>query len=103
VWAFIAPGLYSHEKHFALPLVFGGPAIPWRGRLLLFCGVFPGCSRFIIQFAQSITPAPDIGAYLSFVRTMFVASALPSRSLVEVVLVRTGMVTVAKLWTSVPM
>jgi len=55
--------------------------------------------RFIIQFApKSITPAPDIEAYLSFVLTMFVAFGVTFEiPLIQVVLVRTGMVTVAKL------
>jgi sec-independent protein translocase protein TatC len=61
--------------------------------------VFGWVFRFIIQFApKSITPAPDIEAYLSFVLTMFVAFGVTFEiPLVEVVLVRTGMVTVAKL------
>jgi sec-independent protein translocase protein TatC len=61
--------------------------------------VFNWVFRFIIQFApKSITPAPDIEAYLSFVLTMFVAFGVTFEiPLVEVVLVRTGMVTIAKL------
>ena len=61
--------------------------------------VFNWVFRFIIQFApKSITPAPDIEAYLSFVLTMFVAFGVTFEiPLIEVVLVRTGMVTVAKL------
>jgi sec-independent protein translocase protein TatC len=61
--------------------------------------VFNWVFRFIIRFApKSITPAPDIEAYLSFVMTMFVAFGLTFEiPLVEVVLVRTGMVSVARL------
>jgi sec-independent protein translocase protein TatC len=99
IWAFIAPGLYTHEKRLALPLVFGSTLLFLAGVAYCYFVVFSWVFRFIIQFApKSITPAPDIEAYLSFVLTMFVAFGLTFEiPLVEVVLVRTGMVTVAKL------
>jgi sec-independent protein translocase protein TatC len=99
VWAFIAPGLYTHEKRFALPLVFGSTLLFLGGVAYCYFVVFSWVFRFIIQFApKSITPAPDIEAYLSFVLTMFVAFGVTFEiPLIEVVLVRTGMVTVAKL------
>jgi sec-independent protein translocase protein TatC len=99
VWAFIAPGLYTHEKRFALPLVFGSTLLFLGGVAYCYFVVFSWVFRFIIQFApKSITPMPDIEAYLSFVLTMFVAFGVTFEiPLVEVVLVRTGMVTVAKL------
>ena len=99
VWAFIAPGLYTHEKRFAVPLVFGSTLLFLAGVAYCYFVVFSWVFRFIIQFApKSITPAPDIEAYLSFVLTMFVAFGVTFEiPLIEVVLVRTGMVTVAKL------
>jgi sec-independent protein translocase protein TatC len=99
VWAFIAPGLYSHEKRFALPLVFGSTVLFLSGVAYCYFVVFGWVFRFIIQFApKSITPAPDIEAYLSFVLTMFVAFGVTFEiPLIEVVLVRTGMVTIQKL------
>jgi len=99
VWAFIAPGLYTHEKRFALPLVFGSTLLFLAGVAYCYFVVFSWIFRFIIQFSpKSITPAPDIEAYLSFVLTMFVAFGVTFEiPLIEVVLVRTGMVTVAKL------
>jgi sec-independent protein translocase protein TatC len=99
VWAFVAPGLYTHEKRFALPLVFGSTLLFVAGVAYCYFVVFNWVFRFIIQFApKSITPAPDIEAYLSFVLTMFVAFGVTFEiPLIEVVLVRTGMVTVAKL------
>ncbi len=99
VWAFVAPGLYTHEKRLALPLVFGSTVLFLAGVAYCYFLVFNWVFRFIIQFApKSITPAPDIEAYLSFVLTMFVAFGLTFEiPLVEVVLVRTGVVTVAKL------
>lgn len=99
VWAFVAPGLYSHEKRFALPLVLSSTVLFLAGVAYCYFLVFNWVFRFIIQFApRSITPAPDIEAYLNFVLTMFVAFGVTFEiPLVEVVLVRTGMVTVAKL------
>jgi sec-independent protein translocase protein TatC len=98
-WAFVAPGLYTHEKRFALPLVFGSTLLFLGGVAYCYFVVFNWVFRFIIQFApKSITPAPDIEAYLSFVLTMFVAFGVTFEiPLIEVVLVRTGMVTIAKL------
>lgn len=99
VWAFIAPGLYASEKRFALPLVFGSTLLFLSGIAYCYFVVFNWVFRFIIQFApKSITPAPDIEAYLSFVLTMFVAFGVTFEiPLIEVVLVRTGILTVAKL------
>ena len=99
VWGFIAPGLYTHEKRLALPLVFGSTLLFLAGVAYCYFVVFNWVFRFIIQFApKSITPAPDIEAYLSFVLTMFVAFGLAFEiPLIEVVLVRTGVVTVEKL------
>jgi len=99
VWGFIAPGLYTHEKRLALPLVFGSTVLFLAGVAYCYFVVFNWVFRFIIQFApKSITPAPDIEAYLNFVLTMFVAFGLTFEiPLIQVVLVRTGMVTVAKL------
>jgi len=99
VWGFIAPGLYAHEKRLALPLVFGSTLLFLAGIAYCYFVVFNLVFRFIIQFApKSITPAPDIEAYLSFVLTMFAAFGLTFEiPLIQVVLVRTGMLTVAKL------
>ena len=98
-WAFIAPGLYAHEKRLALPLVFGSTVLFFSGVAYCYFVVFNWVFRFIIHFApKSITPAPDIEAYLSFVLTMFLAFGTTFEiPLIEVVLVRTGLLTVAKL------
>ncbi len=99
IWGFIAPGLYAHEKRFALPLVFGSTLLFLAGVAYCYFVVFNVVFRFIIRFApKSITPAPDIEAYLGFVLTMFAAFGITFEiPLIEVVLVRTGVITVAKL------
>src|SRR3989304_4154262 len=99
VWGFIAPGLYTHEKRLALPLVFGSTLLFLAGVAYCYFVLFNLVLPFIIQFApKSITPAPDIEAYLSFVLTMFAAFGITFEiPLIQVVLVRTGVLTVAKL------
>lgn len=98
-WAFVAPGLYQHEKKLALPLVVSSTLLFLAG--IAFCHyiVFGSVFKFIAEFAPaSITPAPDIEAYLSFVLTMFVAFGVTFEvPIVVVVLVYFGMVTVEKL------
>ena len=60
-WAFIAPGLYKHEKRFALPLVIGSTLLFMLGMAFCYFFVFGTVFSFIAKFApSSITPAPDI-------------------------------------------
>ena len=67
-WAFIAPGLYAHEKRLALPLVLGSTLLFLIGMAFCYFFVFGMVFKFIAQFApKSITPAPDIEQYLAFV------------------------------------
>jgi sec-independent protein translocase protein TatC len=75
-WAFIAPGLYEHEKKLALPMIVAGSLLFLIGVAFCYYFVFGTVFRFINDFApKSITPAPDIEAYFSFVITMFLRSA----------------------------
>lgn len=98
-WAFVAPGLYRHEKRLALPLIASSTLLFLAGMAFCYFFVFRTVFHFIATFApQSITPAPDIEAYLSFVMTMFMAFGITFEVPVAVVLlVKTGLVDVAKL------
>lgn len=98
-WAFVAPGLYTHEKRLALPLIVSSSLLFLLGIAFCYFFVFNTVFRFIAQFApSSITPAPDIEAYLSFVMTMFLAFGITFEvPIVVVVLVRFGMVTLKQL------
>jgi sec-independent protein translocase protein TatC len=98
-WAFVAPGLYQHEKRLALPLIISSTVLFIAGMTFCYFVVFRTVFHFIATFApQSITPAPDIEAYLSFVMTMFLAFGVTFEVPVAVVLlVKTGIVTVEKL------
>ena len=99
VWAFVAPGLYSHEKKLVLPLVVSSTILFFIGVGFCYFFVFGQVFSFIQSFApKSITAAPDIEAYLSFVLTMFLAfGAAFEVPIVVVVLARMGLVTVEKL------
>ena len=99
VWAFVAPGLYSHEKKLVLPLVVSSTLLFFFGVAFCYFFVFGQVFAFIQSFApKSITAAPDIEAYLSFVLTMFLAFGLAFEVPVAVVvLARMGVVTVDKL------
>jgi len=99
VWAFVAPGLYSHEKKLVLPLVISSTLLFLVGVAFCYFFVFGQVFKFIQSFApKSITAAPDIEAYLSFVLTMFIAfGAAFEVPVVVVVLARMGIVSIDKL------
>ena len=98
-WAFVAPGLYSHEKKLVMPLVVSSTLLFFVGVAFCYFFVFGQVFKFIQSFApKSITAAPDIEAYLSFVLTMFIAfGATFEVPVVVVVLARMGLVSVEKL------
>jgi len=98
-WAFVAPGLYSHEKKLVLPLVVSSTLLFFVGVAFCYFFVFGQVFKFIQSFApKSITAAPDIEAYLSFVMTMFIAfGAAFEVPVVVVVLARMGLVSIEKL------
>lgn len=103
-WAFIAPGLYAHEKKFGLPLVLGSTLLFLLGIAFCYFFVFNTVFKFIGEFSpQSITPAPDIEQYLAFVMTMFLAFGVTFEVPVAVILlVRFGVVGIDKLKESRP-
>jgi sec-independent protein translocase protein TatC len=98
-WAFVAPGLYAHEKRLALPLVVSSTLLFILGMLFCYFIVFGKVFAFIASFApKSITVAPDIEAYFNFVLGMFFAFGLAFEvPIVVIVLVLTGIVTVEQL------
>ena len=99
VWAFVAPGLYSHEKRLVLPLVVASTLLFLIGVAFCYYFVFGQVFQFIQSFApKSITAAPDIEAYLSFVLSMFLAFGVAFEvPIAVVVLARMGVVTIEKL------
>jgi len=93
-WAFVAPGLYEHEKKLALPTVVGSTLLFLLGVGFCYFFVFGKVFAFIHEFApKSITVAPDIEAYFGFVITMFLAFGIAFQiPIVVVVLARLGLV-----------
>ena len=98
-WAFVAPGLYEHEKKLALPLIVASTVLFIVGMAFCYYIVFERVFSFIHGFAPtSITPAPDIDAYFSFVLTMFLAFGVTFEiPIVVIMLVRMGLVTIETL------
>jgi sec-independent protein translocase protein TatC len=99
VWAFVAPGLYAHEKRLIAPLVISSSALFMGGAAFCYFFVFGKVFHFISSMAPtSITVAPDIENYVDFVMTMCIAfGASFEVPVVVAVLVRMNLVTVEKL------
>jgi sec-independent protein translocase protein TatC len=98
-WAFIAPGLYAHEKRLVLPLVFSSSLLFIAGVAFCYFFVFGRVFHFIANFApSSIAVMPDIENYLDFVISMCLAfGATFEVPVVVVILVRMGIISVEKL------
>jgi sec-independent protein translocase protein TatC len=98
-WAFVAPGLYLHERRLALPIVASSVLLFFIGVAFCYYFVFGNVFKFIASFAPtSIQVAPDIEQYLGFVMSMFIAFGLAFEvPIVVVVLVLMGIISVAKL------
>ena len=99
VWAFVAPGLYSHEKKLVMPLVVSSTLLFFFGVAFCYYFVFGQVFHFIQSFApKSITAAPDIEEYLNFVLGMFLAFGLAFEvPIAVVVLARIGVGSIEKL------
>jgi sec-independent protein translocase protein TatC len=98
-WAFVAPGLYQHEKRLGVPLVIASVILFLLGMAFAYFLVFPMVFGFIVGVAPAgVAVMTDIGKYLDFVMTLFLAFGITFEVPVAVVLlVKMGMVSVAKL------
>jgi sec-independent protein translocase protein TatC len=99
VWAFVAPGLYTHEKKLVMPLVVSSTLLFFVGVAFCYFFVFGQVFKFIQSFApKSIVAAPDIEAYLGFVLSMFLAFGMAFEvPIAVVVLARMNIVSIEKL------
>jgi sec-independent protein translocase protein TatC len=103
-WAFVSPGLYLHEKRFALPLLVSSVALFYSGVAFAYYLVFP----IIFEFFAGITPTgvtmmTDINRYLDFVLTMFFAFGFAFEIPIAILLmVWTGITTAERLVASRP-
>ena len=104
VWAFVAPGLYQHEKRLVIPLIFMSTVLFYLGVAFAYFIVLGRLFTFIQDVAPKvITAAPDIESYLSFVLTLFLAfGAAFEVPVVLMLLVRFGVLTIDQLkkWRS---
>jgi sec-independent protein translocase protein TatC len=73
-WAFVAPGLYTHEKRLALPLVSSSIVLFYLGMAFAYFVVFPLVFRFFTAVTpEGVAQMPDIAFYLEFVLKLFFA------------------------------
>ena len=99
VWAFVAPGLYKHEKKLVMPLVVASTLVFYTGAAFCYFFVFGQAFPAIQRMApSSVAVSPDIDAYLDFVITMFIAFGVAFEvPIAVVILARMNLVTVAQL------
>jgi sec-independent protein translocase protein TatC len=98
-WAFIAPGLYQHEKRLVLPLIVASTVLFVLGMAFCYFFVFGVVFKFVYSIApKSISVAPDIENYFNFAIGMFLAFGVAFQvPIVVIVLAKMGIVSVAKL------
>lgn len=104
LWAFVAPGLYSHEKRLALPLVAASVVLFFVGMSFAYFLVFPTVFKFMANIApEGVAWMTDIEKYLSFVLSTFLAFGVTFEvPVVVVVLVKMNIVALETLkeWRS---
>lgn len=104
LWAFVAPGLYKHEKKLALPLLVSATSLFYAGCAFAYFVVLPMAFRFLVAVTpQGVSMMTDIGHYLDFVGVMFIAfGASFELPVAVVILVLLGWVSPAQLSTARP-
>jgi len=104
VWAFVAPGLYKKEKHFAFPLLASSIVLFYAGLAFAYFVVFPLIFKFVVAFTpESVSYMPDITDYIGFVMMLVLVFGLAFETPVAtVLLVWTGITSVEKLGTARP-
>jgi sec-independent protein translocase protein TatC len=95
VWAFIAPGLYRKEKHFAFPLLASSVALFYTGALFAYYVVFPLMFSFLASIEIDGAPwVPDIASYLETITSIVLAFGLAFEvPIATLLLVWTGITT----------
>lgn len=98
-WAFVAPGLYVHERRLVVPLIAASVLLFFIGMAFAYFVVFPTVFGFVNKFApEGVAVMTDIEKYLSFVLTTFLAFGLTFEvPVVVIVLVRVGIVRIDQL------
>lgn len=74
MWAFIAPGLYTHERKLIIPLLISSTLLFYAGMAFAYFVVFPLMFGFFAAVApEGVTYMPDISEYLDFILKIFFA------------------------------
>ena len=104
IWAFVAPGLYRKEKHFAFPLLATSIVLFFAGMAFAYFVVFPLIFGFVSTFTpESVNYQPDMTEYVSFVMMVVLVFGLAFETPIAVVLlVWTGLTTTEKLGKARP-
>ena len=104
IWAFVAPGLYSHEKRLVVPLIATSTLLFLVGCVFAYFIVFPTVFHFVAAFTpEGVEMNTDIQKYFDFVLTLFLAFGLAFETPIAVViLTRMGIVSLKKLKESRP-
>ena len=104
LWAFVAPGLYQHERKMALPLVASSIVLFYAGAAFAYFVVFKLIFGFLVQILpQGVSMMTDIRAYLDFVLRMFFAFGLAFEvPIATIILVWMGMTTPQQLGAKRP-
>lgn len=99
IWEFVAPGLYRREKRFAMPLMVSSILLFYAGIAFAYYVVFPLMFAFFARMApDGVAMMTDIGEYLSFVLTLFLAFGVAFEvPIATVMLIWSGLVDVRKL------
>ncbi|MDR3056388.1 MAG: twin-arginine translocase subunit TatC [Zoogloeaceae bacterium] len=99
IWAFVAPGLYQHEKRLAFPLLIASVLLFFIGMAFAYYLVFPAVFHFMSGIApKGVAWMTDIDKYFSFVITTFIAFGIAFEvPVVVILLVKIGIVDIAKL------
>ena len=94
VWAFVAPGLYQHERRLVLPLLFASTVLFYGGMAFAYYVVFPLIFGFMTAAApEGVTVMTDITQYLDFILTIFFAFGISFEvPIVTILLVWAGIV-----------
>ncbi|NBN93373.1 MAG: twin-arginine translocase subunit TatC [Betaproteobacteria bacterium] len=98
-WAFVAPGLYAHEKRWVAPLILVSTGLFVAGMAFAYYAVMPMVFGFVTAVApEGVAVMTDIASYFDFVLGLFVAFGVTFEvPVLVVVLIKVGLVTVAKL------
>ncbi|MEP7155859.1 MAG: twin-arginine translocase subunit TatC [Betaproteobacteria bacterium] len=98
-WAFVAPGLYQHEKKLVMPLVISSTFLFFAGMAFAYFLIFPMVFKFMASFApQGVAWMTDIEKYFGFALSMFVVFGITFETpVVVVLLVRMGIISIDKL------